>query len=101
MCAKVRHFRIVENEVCIQISLSQPFKRNSGPDDTVRCPRGDLLDLLPLESLHLGREGDGASAVTLATLTHAVGAPGIHLSPYRQQKHQQALKVYVTLHYVS
>ena len=77
-------FRCACSPVHSTLNPSRPIEGNGSPYDAVRGPGSDLLDLLPLESLHLGREGDGASAVGLSTLTHTVGPPRIHLSSYSE-----------------
>lgn len=45
----------------------------------MRRAGGDLLDGHPLQSKHLLGPGDGRRRVTLATLSHSVVAPGVHL----------------------
>lgn len=48
----------------------------------MRGAGGDLLHLDALQALDAGRRDDGAVAVALPALAHAVGAPGKHLAAW-------------------
>lgn len=64
-----------------------PVSRNCGPGQAMRRAGGDLLDGHPLQSKHLLGPGDGRRRVTLATLSHSVVAPGVHLILWGEPHH--------------